>query len=159
MKKQQLLNKFEQAWRALKESYAGLTDEQLTEPGVTGDWSVKDILAHVSTWEEEALKHLPHILQGIRPPRYSDLYGGIDAFNAEMVEQKRILTLSEIQKQMDETHHKLVNYVRNAPEEQFTSETRFRRQLRLDTYSHYPIHTRAIREWRARSAGGCDVYP
>ena len=33
-----------------------------------------------------------------------------------------------------------------------TRETRFRRRLRLDTYSHYPKHARAIREWRERSA-------
>ncbi len=152
MKKQQVLNKLEQAWAMFKESYAGLSDEQLVEPGVTGDWSVKDILAHVSWWEEEARKHLPHILQGGRPPRYSVLYGGIDAFNAQMTEQKRGLSLSEVLRQLDETHLKLIEYIQSAPEEQFTSETRFRRRLRLDTYGHYPIHTQAIREWRERSA-------
>jgi hypothetical protein len=152
MRKQQILNKLEHAWAAFKGAYAGLTDEQLVEPGVTGDWSVKDILAHVSWWEEEALKHLPHILQGGRPPRYSVLYGGIDAFNARMTEQKRSLSLSEVLGQLDKIHLKLVEYVQNAPEEQLASETRFRRRLRLDTYGHYPIHTRAIREWRERTA-------
>lgn len=152
MKKQQLLNKLEQAWTSFKESYAGLTAEQLMEPGVTGDWSVKDILAHVSRWEEESLKHLPHILQGRRPPRYSVLYGGIDAFNAQMTQQKRGLALSEVLDQLDEIHRRLIEYIQSVPEEQFTSETRFRRRLRLDTYSHYPIHTRLIREWRERIA-------
>ncbi len=152
MKKQQLLINLEHAWATFKGSYAGLTDEQLVGPGVTGDWSVKDILAHVSWWEEEALKHLPTILQGGRPPRYSVLYGGIDAFNAEMTRQRRGLALSEVLRQLDETHRRLVEYVSCAPEEQFTSDTRFRRRLRLDTYGHYPIHARAIREWRERSA-------
>jgi len=122
------------------------------EPGVTGDWSVKDILAHVSCWEEESLKHLPLILQGCRPPTYSVLYGGIDAFNAQMTQQKRRLELYEVLDQLDETHRRLVEYIQSVPEEQFTSETRFRRRLRLDTYSHYPIHTRSIREWRGRTA-------
>ncbi len=153
MKKQQLLNKLEQAWTSFNESYAGLTEAQMVEPGVTEDWSVKDILAHVSWWEEEALKHLPHILQGVRPPRYSVLYGGIDAFNALMTDKMRRLTLPEVRRQLDETHARLVAYLQSAPEEQFTTETRFRRRVRLDTYSHYPIHTLAIREWRERSAG------
>jgi len=153
MKKGQVLKKLEQTWASFKESYTGLTDEQLIEPGITEDWSVKDILAHVSWWEEEALKYLPQILQGGRPPRYSVLYGGIDAFNAQMTEQKRALTLSEVCSRLEETHLQLVEFVRSVSEEQFTSETRFRRRLRLDTYSHYPIHTRAIREWRERSAG------
>jgi hypothetical protein len=91
MDRQQLLNKLDQAWAALKESYAGLSASQLTEPGVMGEWSVKDILAHVTTWEEEALKYLPLISTGGRPPRYSIQYGGIDAFNALMTEQNAAL--------------------------------------------------------------------
>ena len=149
MKKNQLFQKLEKAWTQLKESYAGLSDAQLTEPGVMGAWSVKDILAHVTTWEEEALKYLPLILTGGRPPRYIQ-YGGIDAFNAQMAEQKRDLVLSEVLRQLEETHHRLLDYLQSVPEEQFTRETPFRHRLRLDSYSHYPLHARAIRELRER---------
>jgi uncharacterized protein (TIGR03083 family) len=153
MDRQQLLEKLDKAWSAIQESYAGLPESKLTEPGVAGDWSVKDILAHVTTWEEEALKYLPLILEGGRPPRYSTMYGGIDAYNAQMTEQKRGLSLSEVLRQMDETHRRLIDYLQSVPEEQFGRETRFRRRLRLDTYSHYPEHTRMIWEWREQSAG------
>ncbi len=152
MDKQKLLKQLEGAWTAFHDSYGGLSEARLTEPGVMGDWSVKDIIAHVSTWEEEALKYLPSILEGKRPPRYKDLYGGIDAFNARMSEQKRTLPLAEVLRQSDETHRRLVAYVEAASEEEFASETRFRRRLRLDTYSHYPIHTKAIQEWREQQA-------
>src|SRR5437763_12160865 len=147
MDKQRLLKKLEKAWATIKESYAGLSDTQLTEPGVMGNWSVKDILAHVTTWEEEALKYLPFIITGGRPPRYIQ-YGGIDAFNAHMTEQKRGLALSEVLKQLDETHRRLIDYIRSVPEEHFTRETRFRHRLRLDTYSHYPMHAKEVQEWR-----------
>jgi hypothetical protein len=153
MDRQQLLKQLDKAWAGFKESYAGLSESRLTEPGVTGNWSVKDILAHVTTWEEEALKYLPLIIKGDRPPRYSVEYGGIDAFNAQMTEQKRGLSLSAILRQLDETHRRLIDYLQSVPEEQFTRETRFRRRLRLDTYSHYPKHAKAICEWRERSAG------
>jgi hypothetical protein len=145
--RQQLLKRLDKAWAAFKDSYVGLPDSQLMEPGVTGDWSVRDILAHVTTWEEEALKHLPLILKGGRPSRYVK-YGGIDAFNAKMTEQKRSLSLSEVLSQLDETHRRQIDFIRSAPEEQFTRETRFRHRLRLDTYSHYPKHAEAIRKWR-----------
>ena len=150
MTREQVLKRLDDAWLALKRSYAGLADSQLLEPGVTGNWSVKDILAHITTWEEEALKHLPFILEGGTPPRYSDEYGGIDAFNALMTKQKAGLALSDVLKQHEEIHSRLLDYVRRAPEEQFTRETRFRRRLRLDTYSHYPKHTNAIQKWRDR---------
>jgi hypothetical protein len=142
------------AWTAFRDSYAGLTNGELLERGVAGDWSVKDVIAHVTWWEEEALRHLPVVLAGARPLRYSVLYGGIDAFNAQKFEQKRSLSLSEVLDEQDETHRRLIDYLQTVPEDQFTRETRFRRRLRLDTYSHYPIHTRAIQEWRAQRLAG-----
>ena len=148
MNKSQLLKRLDQAWEAFKASYAGLADSELIEPGVTDDWSVRDIIVHVTWWEEEALKHLPLILAGGKPPRYSVTYGGIDAFNAQMTEQKRNLSLSEVLRQRDDTHHRLIAFIHSAPEDQFIQETRFRRRLRLDTYSHYPKHAEAIWKWR-----------
>ena len=150
MDRRQFLKRVDKAWEAFNESYASLSDSQLMEAGVTGAWSVRDILAHVTTWEEEALKHLPLILKGGRPPRYSVQYGGIDAFNARMTEQKRNLSLSEVRAQLAATHGRLIDFIQSAPEQQLIGETRFRHRLRLDTYSHYPLHAEAIRQWRER---------
>ena len=87
MDRRQLLKRVDKAWEGFNRSYASLSDAELTEAGVTGTWSIRDILAHVTTWEEEALKHLPLILKGGTPPRYSVRYGGLDAFNAHTTEQ------------------------------------------------------------------------
>lgn len=148
MDRQQLLKRLDTTWTALKASYAGLSDAQLTQTGVTDGWSVKDTLAHIATWEEETLKHLPHIVAGGRPPTYATAYGGVDAFNAQMTDQKRSLSLVEVQRHLDDTHRRLIAYIHGVPEEHFTRETRFRRRLRLDTYGHYPIHARMIQDWR-----------
>jgi hypothetical protein len=147
MNREQLLARLDAAWTVLGESYAGLSEAEMTAPGVVGDWSVKDILAHIATWEEEALKYLPVIIAGGKPPRYAS-YGGIDAFNARMTETKRHLSLVTVQQQLEETHSQLITYLRQVPDEQFTTETRFRHRLRLDTYSHYPLHASLIRSWR-----------
>ena len=151
MDRRQLLKRVDKAWETFNESYAGLSDAELMEAGVTGAWSVRDILAHVTTWEEEALKHLPLILKGGTPPRYSVMYGGIDAFNARTTEEKRNRSLSEVREQLAATHGCLIELIRSAPEHQLIGETRFRRRLRLDAYGHYPIHAEAIRQWRQRT--------
>lgn len=143
-----LLSKVDAAWIDFQESYAGLSDAEILEPGITGEWSVRDIIAHVTWWDEEALKHLPLILEGGRPPRYSVMYGGIDAFNALMTEQRRELSLAEVRKQFRETHRRLVDYILSLPPEQIVIDDRFKRRLRLDTYGHYPLHAQGIREWR-----------
>lgn len=150
MTREQLLKRIEKAWAEFKDSFAGLSESEMTERGAMGDWSVKDILAHVTTWEEETLKYLPVIMAGNDLPRYSDMYGGVDAFNAQMMERKQDLPLAEVLRQLDETHSRLIDFIRSVPEEHFERETRFRRRLRFDTYSHYPEHTEAIRQWRER---------
>jgi hypothetical protein len=146
---QRLLGRLDAAWTALTDAYAGLPEARLVQPGVVDDWSVKDIVAHVTTWEQEALKHLPLIIAGGTAPRYA-AQGGIDAFNARATQAGRRLSLAEVLRRRDETHARLVEFIRAQPEGTFGSRTRARRRLRLDTYGHYPEHTAAIRAWRER---------
>ena len=108
-------------WVQFQASYAGLPSARLVEHGVAGDWSVKDIIAHVTWWK--LLRHVAAHHRG-RPPRYSVVYGGIDAFNAMMAERKPDLSLSDVLKQQNDTHERLIDLIRNVPEDQFTRETR-----------------------------------
>jgi len=146
--RERLLARLDTAWTAFRDSYAGLSDAQILESGVTGAWSVRDLIAHVTWWEEEALTHLPHILAGRRPPRYSTTYGGIDAFNALKTKETKALSLAEVLRRQEATHRRVVALVAGAPERAIAGDTRFRRRLRLDTYGHYPKHADAIRRWR-----------
>jgi uncharacterized protein (TIGR03083 family) len=149
-----LIEKLDAAWHDFQDTYAGLTDEEVLEPGVVGEWSIRDLIAHVTWWEEEALSHLPTILAGGRPVRYSVAYGGIDAFNARRTEQRRELSLDEVRAAFVATHRRLVDYLRGVPPEELKGDSRFRRRLRLDTYGHYPIHAADIRAWRERGGAG-----
>jgi DinB family protein len=157
MTRDQLLARLDAAWKDFEASYAGLSARQLLIPNVTGAWSVRDIIAHVTWWEEEALEHLPLIRDGGRPPRYSVKYGGINAFNALMTDRRRGLSLTEVLQQHDDVHARLVAYVASTPEELLRTETRFRRRLKLDAIGHYPIHARAVRAWRERTGDGASV--
>ena len=152
MKTEQVLERLDKAWKDFEASYAGLSEEQLLTANVTGKWSVRDIIAHVTWWEEEALKHMPLVREGGRPERYSDKYGGIDDFNAIMTVKRSHFTLAEVLQQHDDVHAQLVKYVTEAPEDLYAGDSKFRRRLRLDTYGHYPVHTNAIRAWREANA-------
>jgi len=148
MSRASLLKRIEARWQELLAAYAGLSAAEMTEPVVTGTWSVKDIVAHVTVWEEEALAHLPVILAGKRPPRYAVTHGGINAFNALTTGRDRNRPLREVLRRRDDTHRRLLDFVQRAPESECGGDTRFRRRLRLDTYGHYTVHARAIRAWR-----------
>jgi hypothetical protein len=92
--KSRLLARVQSEWSAFQDSIESLTEADHLLTGVVGDWSVRDLLVHIASWEGEALKDVPIILEGNRLPRYSHLYGGIDAFNALEQASKMYLSLA-----------------------------------------------------------------
>lgn len=148
-----MIDKVEAAWADFHAAYAGLPDDDLLIPGVTGDWSIRDLIAHVTWWDEEAIIHLPTVLAGDTPPRYSVTWGGIDAFNALKTEEMRDLTLDQVRAEADATHRRLLDYLRSVPPEQLKGNATFTHRLRLDTYGHYPTHAADIRRWRDTRPG------
>jgi len=102
-------------------------------------------------WIDDSFEANRQSVKGRKPPRYSLTYGGIDAFNALMTDQKKDLSLPEVLRQMNDTHCRVLNLIESAPESQLKGETRFRHRLRLDTYGHYPKHAQAKEV--AREAG------
>jgi hypothetical protein len=138
-------------WDALLASIEGLTDEAMVRPGVVEQWSVKDILAHITTWEEEGLHHLPTVAQGRKPPTYASQYGSLDGFNALKFEENQRRSLDEVLARLDETHARLLAYLDTVPDELLHSKERFRNRLKWDSYSHYAMHANHIREWRERT--------
>lgn len=150
MKRDNLSNRLALRWKELRDAFRGLTKEALLEPGVVGSWSVRDVLVHVASWDEEALKALPVVVDGGRVPRYSDMYGGIDAFNALTQERKASLNLEQVIQELEDTHRRLVDFLEGVPDAAFATEGRFLRRLRQDTYGHYREHAEQINAWREK---------
>jgi hypothetical protein len=139
----------EQEWQAFLKSFADLPKTDLLEAGVCGEWSIRDLMAHVTTWEEETLEALPLILEGKRTPKYSTKYGGVDAFNALQYEKKHSLSLAQVRRDLASTHKRLVAFLSDLPETAFTP--RLVRRLGIDTYKHYQEHREQIEGWRGKT--------
>lgn len=67
MKKEELLDALEESRENLLDQIEDLPDEAYLEPGVVGEWTLKDVLAHLVTWEAELVKLLWQAKQGSRP--------------------------------------------------------------------------------------------
>jgi hypothetical protein len=147
--RERLMTTMTRSWNALLASIEGLSDEELTMPGVVGDWSVKDILAHITTWEEEGLHHLPTVAQGKKPPTYASQYGSLDGFNALKYEENARRSLPEVRERLLGVHDQVLDYLDTVPDELLHSRERFRNRLKWDTYSHYAMHAKHIQEWRS----------
>ena len=143
-----MLDDLELTWTGFNAALDGLDDDQLLIPGICGEWSARDLIAHVTWWDAEALAHLPVVLEGGKPPKYSQTWGGIDAFNAAMTARDAGMPLDEVRARAAGTHARLVDYVRNVDPALLTPTSRFRHRLKLDSFGHYPIHTAQILAWR-----------
>ncbi|MEN6555816.1 MAG: maleylpyruvate isomerase N-terminal domain-containing protein [Anaerolineaceae bacterium] len=149
MHKSDYLNVLQQRWQEFLDSIVGLSPEQMKLPGVCGTWSVKDIIGHVTSWEQETLSTLPAILAGGSAPVYSQLYGSIDALNAYMVLGKNRQDLDEVLENLHKVHAKLLKFLEEVDPAQFSEETPFLVRLSMDTSEHYPEHSAAVLSWRA----------
>jgi hypothetical protein len=148
MNREQLFARIDKHYDAFKDSLDGVPARHWQSRGVLGDWTLKDVVCHVTTWEEEALKALPLIMQGRQPPRYADAYGGLDAFNEMRRSEKADMSLAAARHEMESAHRELLAFLEGVDDAWFVTETPFRRRLRLDTYSHYQEHTKAVWDWR-----------
>jgi len=64
MDKDQALEEFSRSRADLLESLEGLTEQQMTQQAVEGSWTIKDLLAHLTSWERTLLVPLVSYAQG-----------------------------------------------------------------------------------------------
>ena len=125
----------------------------LTEPGVAGEWSVKDIVAHIAWGEREALGVArAHALVG------SDLWTlSEDERNAIVFEQNRGRELPDVLAESRQVFAQFVEAVAALSEEDLNDPHRFagmpigwRPWRVLYDPHHYADHARSIGAWLAR---------
>jgi hypothetical protein len=96
----------------------GLTDEQLETPATIGDgdWSAKDLIGHVASWEELALDWLR---TGAAP---DPAQPPTDEFNAQNVASKRDLSLDRLREESAQTHAALLAAIEQLDDERWGAE-------------------------------------
>src|SRR5262245_28967937 len=74
---------------ALLEAIAGLDEDAMERKGIVGEWSVKNVLAHVAAWESWVVQTLPARLEtGRTPDALRARVADEDRYNAEEVAER-----------------------------------------------------------------------
>ena len=103
MKKSELLDWLQdqyQGWEALLKQ---IGPERMDQPGVNGDWSMKDIVAHLTGWQRRVVANLQAAQLGEPepPPPWPAHLEAEDDVNAWIYESNRGRSVREV---LDETH-------------------------------------------------------
>src|SRR5215831_18682448 len=80
----------------LLDAITTLPEALLDEKGVVGEWSIKNVLAHLTGWERIVTDFLPERLAtGSRPAIFAIMSANEDAWNAQQVASGEHLTPKE----------------------------------------------------------------
>ncbi len=149
--KEHVLSRLDAAWPAFRALIASVPDSEFDTPGVTDDWSLKELLGHVIFWAEKAAHDVTVSAQGnldaIKAPS-----GGpnVDQLNADAAAKGKAMTAVEAKAAATRAHDAARKAVVEAPESAlapvvsgWTVGVRFAE----DTYRHYEEHAKQIKAW------------
>ena len=98
-----LLERIDEAWRQLMVALDDIPEDRLSDPGVIGDWSLKDLFGHLAFWDENAVREIDRALAGL--PRQDNEW---QAMNEADYAARRDHTVPEQRSAMHQAHAALV---------------------------------------------------
>ncbi len=131
-----------------KETVRGIPTDKLALP-VLGEWSAKDVIAHVSSWDELASLDLRRIGRGHVPTLAAFREADVDEWNAFFMRGRKLFTAPQVYHELEECYDMLVEALETVPEAMFQQGGMVTNFLAI-TVHHYGDHTGHIREWRER---------
>jgi uncharacterized damage-inducible protein DinB len=155
MNKEQAIKKITASRQEFLDALSGLPINAYTQEAVEGVWNVKDLIAHIETWERACLIPLREYARGgkFTPEKIPDH----DAWNLRNAQIWKSKPLEMILEEYRSTREELLALVESLPAELWT------RQLNLPWGEcaslaemlsglawHEDEHRRPIQEWRAR---------
>jgi len=141
------------AWDAL---LANLTPEQMHQPKAVGEWSVKDIIVHITWYEREMVGILnSHAFAG---SKWWDL--PLDERNRMICEEGKDHPLAEVLAESRQVDEALIQGLEKLPEADLYSPTSFPGMpaewqpleiISNNSYEHYDEHAEAVTAWLEHS--------
>lgn len=128
---------------------------RMSEPGVEGDWSVKDVIAHITFYERSMAGRLEQAIRGepITRAPLEDLE--LEERNRIIFEQSRPLTLEQVLRDSRSTFQRIYDATSRLSEEDLNAyrlsgeelDEPLWEQITGDTYEHYHQHIPPLRKW------------
>jgi hypothetical protein len=143
-------------WNALL-AQVGL--ERMEEPVAAGEWSVKEIVAHLTWYERSVVENARRVFSGgefVRPRDRGEWAGlSMDERNELIVEQARPRPASDVLAEADDVFNQLLAVVAACPDRLLNDTTLLDlpddippwMRLANNSYGHYQEHARDVRAW------------
>ncbi|MDQ2653476.1 MAG: DinB family protein [Chloroflexota bacterium] len=135
-----LLQRIEDSWSAFLTSLDDLTEDQLQEPNVIGEWSLKELLGHIAFWDDLGRENAALALSG-QTREFDDF----EEMNQADHAARQGRTLAEERAAMHQAHAALVADLEERAE---LDATAIDAAIAGATYEHYDEHLADVSAWR-----------
>lgn len=126
-----------------------LSEEQMLRPQITGNWSVKDILAHLTWWEQETISEIVHGIE-LDPGLQGEPWNTEKA-NMLMVETQRNTPLADVLTAFHNSYRQMYDAIEELSEDMLADEDLYTHVLD-NTGNHYAEHRLAIEKGLAQKS-------
>jgi hypothetical protein len=121
--------------RRLLELTEGLSEDEMSAPSTIGggEWSAKDVVAHVAIWEEQAIDGVADLRRGQVPKieRYlREGTEGIDRFNREAMAGVGDLSVAGVLERAEAARRTLVGIIRGMDDDEWTAKVPYEAERR-----------------------------
>jgi hypothetical protein len=144
--KEQLLQRIRSERAGLDAVIAGLPDDRLSEPGVTGDWSIKDVMAHVTWWELRTMSKLNGDA-AVLEEQGEDPEETVDRINERVFAEHHDQPVIELKAAYGASFRGLMESLTGFAEPHLLANLD---TIAADTYGHYAEHREGIQAWLAQ---------
>lgn len=146
--KEELVAEIENEWEMLTDLLDSLEAAEMEAPVLENGWSVKDILAHVMSWEQNLIKWVGQLLAGRDPERPFSGDDWIDRVNEQVYNAHRRAPLDEVEGAFYRSHEEVMEMVEELAPEVLLAPERFKwlqgaplwRMVAANTNWHYREH-------------------
>ena len=136
--KESALRQMEEQWNRLLGLAWGLSNEAQQHPNAAGDWSVRDVIGHIATWDRELVNVGRYLASGEKTDYGDDK--AIHHYNDAEVARQRSLTQRQLWDEVTQSHQQLVQFLQGLPKEPFHLGTYSGGWIATDSWGHYSEH-------------------
>jgi hypothetical protein len=140
-------NTLRKEWRRTSSNFLiaakKLSPELAEISGVCGDWSPKDVVAHLTGWNYEAVRHYCAFQAGATPAA-ANSENAIDAYNARFVTERSHLTWEQALQALEDSLIEFEKAVDKLPPEEIPRHKRYTEWLQWmgEDYENHLQHVK-----------------
>ena len=131
-----------------KETVRGIPEDRLSEP-MHGEWSVKDLIAHISSWSEFTSLDMRRLARGHVPCIAAFREADVNEWNAFLVRPRKLFPVAQVMAELEGCYDALAEALAAVPQAMFEPGNMVANIL-LIARGHYREHTGHIRQWRSK---------